>query len=581
MLFPNEGVDPGDARLIAHPPGYAILMAAFARLFGESDAPLRFLQIICAATQAVMVLLLALRLLPRAVAVIAGLLVAVSPHLAWYSIYLSPDSLAVLPILLAIYFLISAVKRPRLLAIVGAGVCVGLSCWLRSNALLLAPLIALAVPLLFARGKRLLYSTALVGATVIIIAPITIRNWVVYHRFIPISIGAGLNLVEGIGEYDKERRFGLPILDPDVMMEEAARHRRPDYGGSLYYPDGIERDRERLARGLAVARANPGWFAGVMLRRMFFMLRYNDFRFENPSFNAPNAPAVSALPLYGHSLAVSDDLQPAAVIALTDLLGDKSYVAPEAKISLDESDNALQIVGDGSDVADQFISVPIAVQPGTDYVLALEIKDSQSASSVRVRTADPRIILAQASVPEVRRKQKADKATQTSDATNTNTSPTRLMHLHFATGSFTEIRIGVANNKVIANDRMNSTAPVVELGRAELYDMGATPYQWTRYPRALVRGIQKNLYKTEWMLPLVTIGIVLLLLARRRRALVLLLAVPAYYLIVHSTLHTEYRYILAIHDFLFVCAAATLYSGAMLAQQLIHRAKFSRQKPAS
>jgi len=579
ILFPNEPVDPGDARLIVHPPGYAILMMAFARVFGESDAPVRCFQIICAAAQAVMVLLLVLQLLPRGVAVLAGLLVALSPHLAYYSIYLSPDSLAVLPILIAIYFLIRADKRPRLMHIIAAGVCVGLSCWLRSNALLLAPFLALAVMLLFARRKRLLYAMALVGAMVIVIAPITIRNWVVYHRFIPISIGGGLNLVEGIGEYDKEGKFGLPILDPDVMVKEAGWNGRPDYGGSLYVPDGIERDRDRFARGFAVVRANPGWFAGVMLRRMFFMLRYNDFRFENPSYNTPNVPAVSAIPLFGHNLTVPDSLQPATVIEPIDLLGDNSYVAPEASLSLDAGNPSMLVTGDGSDTGDQFISAPIVVQPGTDYALALEIKYSQGLSSVKVRTADPRITLAGASVPEVKHKKKADKAGITSETAGTDAGSKRFLHLHFATGSFSEIRVAVANDKVTASDRMNAMAPVVELGRAEIYAIGATPYQWTRYPRTFVRGIQKNLYKTEWMLPLVVAGIVLLALARRRQALVILLMVPAYYLIVHSTIHTEYRYILAMHGFLFACAAITLYSGAIATQRFINHRKFSRLKP--
>ena len=54
-------------------------------------------------------------------------------------------------------------------------------------------------------------------------------------------------------------------------------------------------------------------------------------------------------------------------------------------------------------------------------------------------------------------------------------------------------------------------------------------------------------------------GIGLLALAGRGRALIILLSVPAYYLVVHSALHTEYRYILAIHHFLFICAAVTLH----------------------
>lgn len=60
------------------------------------------------------------------------------------------------------------------------------------------------------------------------------------------------------------------------------------------------------------------------------------------------------------------------------------------------------------------------------------------------------------------------------------------------------------------------------------------------------------------MLPLIGIGIILLAAARRWRVLLVLLVVPAYYLSVQSALHTEYRYILAIHYFLSVMAAVTL-----------------------
>ena len=58
--------------------------------------------------------------------------------------------------------------------------------------------------------------------------------------------------------------------------------------------------------------------------------------------------------------------------------------------------------------------------------------------------------------------------------------------------------------------------------------------------------------------PLIT-GAVLLSLAGRGRALVVLLAVPAYYLCVQSALSTEYRYILAIHYFLFMMSATAFY----------------------
>jgi hypothetical protein len=46
----------------------------------------------------------------------------------------------------------------------------------------------------------------------------------------------------------------------------------------------------------------------------------------------------------------------------------------------------------------------------------------------------------------------------------------------------------------------------------------------------------------------------------RGKALLILLAVPIYYLCTHAAFSTEYRYILAIHYFLFIASAATIYS---------------------
>src|SRR5205085_8643670 len=143
----------------------------------------------------------------------------------------------------------------------------GLSCWLRANALLLAPFMALAVPFLFARGTRVRASLALVAGALVAIAPLTVRNAVVFEHFIPVSLGAGQTLVEGIGDYDTERRFGLPDTDVELQRQEAEAKARPEYASSFFTPDGIERDRERTRRALSVIGSHPFWFASVMARR--------------------------------------------------------------------------------------------------------------------------------------------------------------------------------------------------------------------------------------------------------------------------------------------------------------------------
>src|SRR4030095_432254 len=58
-----------DATILTHPPGYPILTA----ITGNSNTALRLFQIACDAAMAVLVFLIAARLIPRGAALLAGL----------------------------------------------------------------------------------------------------------------------------------------------------------------------------------------------------------------------------------------------------------------------------------------------------------------------------------------------------------------------------------------------------------------------------------------------------------------------------------------------------------------------------
>ena len=261
--------------LLGHPPGYPAVLAAVYAVCGESDAAVQIFQAACDALAAALVFLIAAELLAYGVGVVAGALAALAPQLCWNSLMLLPDTLAVLPLLLAVWLLVRARGgRGVVLRALAAGALVGASCWLRANALLLAPFVAVvAVPFLFAKGARARPALALVAGALLAVAPLTLRNAVVYGHFIPVSLGAGQTLVEGIADYDPGRRFGLPDTDVELTRMEAEEAGRPEYAAALFTPDGIERDRRRTRRALRVIGSNPLWFAGVMLRRAGSMLR--------------------------------------------------------------------------------------------------------------------------------------------------------------------------------------------------------------------------------------------------------------------------------------------------------------------
>ena len=272
---------------LGHPPGYSILLAITNSIY--SNPRIQFVQITIDALSAVVIFLIVAELFSVCTATVAGVLAVFAPQFAWNSVLLLPDTLSVFPILLAVYLLIRATKKPRLVRFILIGALIGISCWLRANAMLMTVFFALAVPLLLqtpADASRMLatrrqdggapvwrYALAIVGGTILLIAPLTIRNAVVFHRFIPISLGAGQTLLEGIADYDPQQSFGIPPTDVEIQQQEAESYQRPEYAKALFDPDGIERERARLSRGFTVIRDHPFWFAGVMARRASTMLR--------------------------------------------------------------------------------------------------------------------------------------------------------------------------------------------------------------------------------------------------------------------------------------------------------------------
>ncbi len=266
--------------LLGHPPGYPILLSFTNRVAPGSDTATQFLQMILDSLSVIIIVLLAFELFPAAVGIIAGFLAALAPQFSWNSILLLPDSLAAWPILLALLLITKTLRRTNpatnrslMVSIFAAGALIGVSVWLRANSFLLAPFLALLFLLVRKRGARLGPAVMLLCGAVLIIAPITIRNAIVYGKFIPVSLGAGQTLIEGIADYNSDGSLGLPQTDMELIRGEAETAHQPEYANSLFTPDGIERDRARLARGFAVIRVHPIWFAGVMIRRAASMLR--------------------------------------------------------------------------------------------------------------------------------------------------------------------------------------------------------------------------------------------------------------------------------------------------------------------
>jgi hypothetical protein len=504
-----------DLNTLGHPPGYSILMAVIFSVFGESNTAIQFVQIICDSLAAVMILLIAAELLPFSAAIVAGMLAAFSPQFAWNSVLLLPDSLAVLPLLLAVYCLVRAVRKPRLVTLIIAGALVGVSCWLRANAMFLTFFFAAAVLLLTRAQWR--YALAVVFGTLLIVLPLTIRNAVVFHRFIPLSLGAGQTLLEGISDYDPQGKFGIPNTDVGIMKQEAEQSQRPDYYGTLFNPDGVERERARLSRGFAVIRSHPLWFSGVMARRAASMLRLERSRL------------VSVEPPVSHSLG-TDSLAPVWTGTPGELSLPGVGLSPQVKVSYEPSSGRLTLVGDDSKYGDQFSSNVVNVKQNNDYVFTAPISIERGRMRISVVQPDGKVY--------------SSTIVETIENTNAEAQPTNLVQLPFVANSNQRVQV------VFSNEASNPPNPLVRVGPIKLFELGPAHWLWTRYPRLLVHGMQK-IFLTAVILPLAILGLALLIIKKQNQALIIVAVVPVYFFCVQSIVHTEYRYVLAVDYFLF------------------------------
>jgi 4-amino-4-deoxy-L-arabinose transferase-like glycosyltransferase len=292
--------------LLSRPPGYALYLVAVYEALGRSFLAAQLVQNVLTSICCVLLVLLAARLSSWPIGVTAGVFAALSPQLGYVSALVLPDALSALPLLVALLLLARAHPDgawPWWTSAL-AGVLVGAGVWLRPNVVLLPPFLSLVI-LAVSRDRRrgLVHAVALSLAAVLVVIPITIRNYVVFGEFVPVSINGGLTLWQGVADAGG-RALGARRHDTLVAEEEAVRYGRPDYRDWWAEPDGIWRDHDRYRRALEVARANPGRYAGVMLGRMGEMLNYasGDAPFvsrEPPAFSGfeggmrprPNGPA--------------------------------------------------------------------------------------------------------------------------------------------------------------------------------------------------------------------------------------------------------------------------------------------------
>jgi 4-amino-4-deoxy-L-arabinose transferase-like glycosyltransferase len=167
-------------------PGYPAWVGLWYTLLGHHPLAVRFVQVPLGVLTIGLSWALARRLFGRRVAIVAAFVVALYPNVWQFEELLYPEALAI-PLMLAALLVIFGGPPTRRRAIL-SGVILGISLYVRPSGefVLLGALVAWGLTVGWRRGIVL---TAIAAAVAIAtVAPWTIRNAVVMHGFLPISM---------------------------------------------------------------------------------------------------------------------------------------------------------------------------------------------------------------------------------------------------------------------------------------------------------------------------------------------------------------------------------------------------------
>jgi hypothetical protein len=282
ILGPYD-INPRRTIWISQAPGYSIFLSLIYKLTSRDFFKVQLLQNLVNSISPVIIFFIAGMLISWRTGIAAGMLSAISHHLSHISNYILPDSVSALPLLLAFLCLTLAMRyqksgrliKQSYLLYALAGMMLGLAAWFRSQTMLLALFLVVMLTLISTRRLPTIKRAILMAmVSVLTIAPITIKNYLVYHEFVPINIGAGIVLWEGIADESGDT-YGAVAKDEEVAAQDAIFYNEPRYAGTWSSPDGIMRDRDRVKRSLDVIKAHPVWYAGVMIKRAREMVKYS------------------------------------------------------------------------------------------------------------------------------------------------------------------------------------------------------------------------------------------------------------------------------------------------------------------
>ena len=192
-------LQPTDDRLAHIPPGYPLFLACLKMMGITSLFYIRLVQTILSISVIPAIYYLGADIFSRKVMILTGLLYALSPQLIHWSTQILTENLAVILFTVSFFAYIKGLIENDMKFQYGSIVLLGFAALTRSVFLFVLPVFLLGIVI---RSKEWLKKTSiLLSLFILILLPWTIRNYMIFKHFVPVTLGTGYIQVHQLEHY--------------------------------------------------------------------------------------------------------------------------------------------------------------------------------------------------------------------------------------------------------------------------------------------------------------------------------------------------------------------------------------------
>jgi 4-amino-4-deoxy-L-arabinose transferase-like glycosyltransferase len=224
----TAGNDPYAGRPFFQPPLYPFFLAALYEVTGHDIGLTRLLQMLLGVVNVWLTYRLGRRLLGHGIGLVSGLVMTLYGTMLFFEGELLAPVLIVFLNLLLMLSVVAFFEKPVALRALVAGLLIGASTITMAVVAPFAAIISMYAIIRVRKGtlsvsRRELGAMGLMflAGIILVIAPVTVRNWLVSKEFVPVSTNAGINFYIGTGGGFDQRVGIRPGYEWQALGEEA------------------------------------------------------------------------------------------------------------------------------------------------------------------------------------------------------------------------------------------------------------------------------------------------------------------------------------------------------------------------